>query len=61
MPTETVRFRTGFLTALMFVCAYATAETGKTGFTDDKNRPSLFSNSSNSFPSCFNKVFRSGI
>ncbi len=47
MPTETVRFRTGFLAALMIVCAYAAAETGKTGFTDDKNRPSLFSSSSN--------------
>ncbi len=47
MRKETLRFRTGFLAALMFVCAYATAETGKTGFTDDKNRPSLFSNSFN--------------
>jgi hypothetical protein len=47
MYKETLRLRTGFLAALMFVCAYAKAETGKRGFTDDKNRPSLFSNSSN--------------
>lgn len=47
MHKKTLRFRTRFLAALIFVCAYATAETGKKGFTDDKNRPSLFSNSSN--------------
>ncbi len=47
MPKGTLKFRTGCLAALMFICAYATAETGKTGFSDDKNRPSLFSNSSN--------------
>jgi hypothetical protein len=47
MLKRTLRVRTGLVAALMFVCACSFAETGKSGFTDDKNRPSLFANSSN--------------